>query len=70
MDVDTIMILSSLLWIRNIVGFIIMFVMGLILAGVGWEMPRVHMHNVYVVLAATSALNDIAYAVCLATINK
>lgn len=57
--VAALMVLSCLLWIRNVFGFVAILVMGLALAGVGWKLPSAHMRNVYVVLAVTCALNAI-----------
>ena len=59
MTVAMTMILSCLLWIRNAFGFLIIFVMGTLLAGVAIKLPSAHMRNVYVGLAATCSLNAI-----------
>eukprot|EP00584_Thalassiosira_punctigera_P015001 CAMPEP_0172557646 /NCGR_PEP_ID=MMETSP1067-20121228/74402_1 /TAXON_ID=265564 ORGANISM="Thalassiosira punctigera, Strain Tpunct2005C2" /NCGR_SAMPLE_ID=MMETSP1067 /ASSEMBLY_ACC=CAM_ASM_000444 /LENGTH=175 /DNA_ID=CAMNT_0013346791 /DNA_START=127 /DNA_END=654 /DNA_ORIENTATION=- len=59
MTVAAMMILSCLLWIRNIFGFAMIFFMGSVLAGVAWKLPSIHMRNVYVGLAVTCALNAI-----------
>jgi len=59
MSVAITMILSCLLWIRNIFGFAVIFIMGIILAGSAIRLPSVHMRNVYVCLAVTCSLNAV-----------
>ena len=59
MSVAVAMLLSCLLWVRNAFGFSMVFIIGLVLAGVAWKLPSAHMRTVYVVLAVTCALNAI-----------
>jgi len=59
MSVAVTMIISCLLWIRNIFGFAVIFVMGIALAGCAIKLPSVHMRNVYVCLAVTCSLNAV-----------
>jgi len=59
MTIALAMILSCLIWIRNVFGFIFILVMGIILAGVSWKLPSKYMRSVYVVLAVTCSLNAI-----------
>ena len=61
MAVAVAMVLSCLLWVRNAFGFVLLFFMGLILAGVAAKVPSKHMRNVYVCLAVTCSLNAIAH---------
>lgn len=53
------MLLSCILWIRNVFGFIFIFCMGLVLAGLAWKLPSTHIRNLYMVLAVTCSLNAI-----------
>mmetsp|Transcript_13900 Transcript_13900/g.28683 ORF Transcript_13900/g.28683 Transcript_13900/m.28683 type:complete len:471 (+) Transcript_13900:120-1532(+) len=55
------MLLSCLIWIRNVFGFIFMFCMGLVLAGLAWKLPSFHIRNLYVVLAVMCSLNAITH---------
>ena len=53
------MLLSCLIWIRNIFGFIFIFAFGLVLAGCAWMLPSFHIRNLYVILAMMTSMNAI-----------
>lgn len=55
------MLLSCLIWIRNIFGFIFILSMGLVLAGLAWKLPSFHIRNLYVFLAVMCSLNAITH---------
>lgn len=53
------MILSTCIWIRNVFGFCMIFLLGLILMACAWKLPSARMRDVYVTVAVTCALNAI-----------
>lgn len=53
------MLLSCILWVRNTFGFLFIFGMGLVLAGLAWWIPSTYIRNVYIFLAITVCLNAI-----------
>lgn len=55
------MMLSCILWVRNWFGFVFVFCFGVVLAGLAWKLPSFHIRNLYVILAATVALNAISH---------
>lgn len=59
MTISFLMVISCLLWIRNIFGFIFIFVMGVLLIACAWKLPSTYIRNVYIVLAVTCSLNAI-----------
>ena len=59
MIIAVMMILSACIWIRNIFGFIFIFIFGIILVGSAWKLPSTYIKNVYIILAVTCTLNAI-----------
>lgn len=53
------MLLSTLLWIRNLFGAIFIACMGLALAFAAWKLPSARMRDLYICVAVTTALNAI-----------
>jgi len=53
------MLLSCVIWIRNVFGFFFIFGFGLVLAVLAWFLPSFHIRNVYVCLAVTVSMNAI-----------
>jgi hypothetical protein len=59
MIIALMMILSACIWIRNVFGFIFIFIFGIILVGGAWKLPSTYIKNVYIILAVTCSLNAI-----------
>jgi hypothetical protein len=59
MIIALMMIVSACLWIRNIFGFIFIFIFGIILVGSAWKLPSTYIKNLYIILAVTCSLNAI-----------
>jgi hypothetical protein len=53
------MLLSCILWVRNPFGFLFIFGMGLVLAGLAWWIPSTYIRNIYIFIAITVCLNAI-----------
>ena len=53
------MLLSCIIWIRNVYGFIFIFCFGLVLGGMAWKLPSFHIRNLYVILAMMTSMNAI-----------
>ena len=59
MALAVMMILSVMLWIRNVFGICFILLLGILLGIVAWKLPSFHMRNVYVALSVTCSLNAI-----------
>jgi hypothetical protein len=53
------MLLTCVLWIRNVFGFAFIFCMGLLLVGLAIKLPSTHIRNLYASLAMMTSLNAI-----------
>lgn len=53
------MILSTVLWIRNVFGFIFILSFGVVLQIAAWKLPSSYIRVVYLVLAVTTTLNAV-----------
>ncbi|VEU41953.1 unnamed protein product [Pseudo-nitzschia multistriata] len=53
------MILTCILWIRNVFGVIFILAMGIAFAVLAWMLPSDHIRNLYIILAVTCSLNAI-----------
>jgi len=53
------MLLSTLLWIRNLFGAIFIPCLGLALAAAAWKLPSARMRDLYICVAVTTSLNAI-----------
>lgn len=55
------MLISCILWIRNIFGFAFIFCMGLLLVGLAIALPSTHIRNLYTSLAILTSMNSITH---------
>ena len=59
MTLAIVMLLSTAIWIRNVFGFIMVALLGIILAVCAWKLPSARIRDVYTCVAVTTTLNAI-----------
>jgi len=59
MTLAIVMLLSTAIWIRNAFGFIMIALLGIILAVCAWKLPSARIRDVYTCVAVTTTLNAI-----------
>jgi len=70
MTLATVMLLSTAIWLRNVFGFIIIALLGGILAVCAWKLPSARIRDVYTCVAVTTTLNAITNVVDLFGSNQ
>lgn len=64
------MVLSCILWVRNVFGFSFLLCMGLVLAGLAYKLPSTHIRNLYIILSVTCSMNAISHVHDLFGLNN
>lgn len=70
MTLAIVMLLSTAIWIRNVFGFIMIALLGIILVVCAWKLPSARIRDVYTCVAVTTTLNAITNVVDLFGSNQ
>ena len=70
MTLAVVMLLSTAIWIRNVFGFIMIALLGIVLAICAWKLPSARIRDVYTCVAVTTTLNAITNVVDLFGSNQ